>query len=358
MKLSFEDHRKAPGAWAEALGISRAAVDVYLASDVIDLHIDSFIWTRVFGYDLTKRHDEGLLGASFYSQVDFPRILEAQITGATWVVTTNPFKVSRERLASFRDNLADLSAIFASVPEQFAVVKTAAEYRAARAAGKHGAFLGIQGGNAVEESRKALDDVLDDRILRVTLVHLTQSGLGQTSSPLGSRRDHGLTARGREVIEQLNAKKIFVDLAHVSKQGFWDALEHADPTQPVLVTHTGVTGVHDHWRNLDDDQIKAIAARGGTIGIMYEASFLGDPKWGGRLDSVAAHVAHVVKVAGEDHASLGSDWDGAIVTPRDMRTCLELPKLAQALLDRGLSETAVQKVLGANFLRVVEALRG
>ena len=358
MKLEFTDHREAPDAWAKALGVSRAAIDLYLASEVIDLHIDSFIWTRIFGYDLCKRHDEGLFGASFYSQVDFPRILEAHVTGATWVVTTNPLKVARERVTTFRDNLSELAAVFDRVPEQFAMVKNASEYRAARAAGKHGAFFGIQGGNAVEESREALDAVLDDRILRVTLVHLTQSGLGQTSSPLGSKGDTGITQRGREVSEQLNAKKIFVDLAHISKRGFWDALDHSDKTQPVLVTHTGVSGVHEHWRNLDDKQVKAVAGRGGTIGVMYEASFLGDPKWGGKLSSVAAHIAHIIDVAGEDYASLGSDWDGAIVTPRDMRTCLELPKLVQALLDRGVSEVAVEKVLGANFLRVVEALRG
>lgn len=358
MKLEYTDHRTAPDAWAKELGISRAAVDLYLASDVIDLHIDSFIWTRVFGYDLCARHDEGLLGASFYSQVDFPRILEACVTGATWVVTTNPFKVLRERVTTFRDNLAELAAVFDRVPEQFAMVKNVAEYRAARAAGKHGAFFGIQGGNAVEESRASLDAVLDDRILRVTLVHLTQSGLGQTSSPLGSRGDHGITARGREVIEQLNDKKIFVDLAHISKRGFWESMKHADKTQPVLVTHTGVSGVHEHWRNLDDEQLKAIAERGGTIGVMYEATFLGDSKWGGKCDSIAAHLAHIIEVVGEDHASLGSDWDGAIVTPRDMRTCLELPKLVQALLDRGISESAIHKLLGANFLRVVETLRG
>lgn len=358
MRLDFEDHRKDPAAWARSLDVSKEAVDLYLASEVIDLHIDSFIWTRVWGYDLTERHDHGLLRANFYSQVDFPRILEAQVTGATWVITTNPFKVQSERTTAFRNNLAQLESIFQSVSEQFSVVRTAAQYRAARAQGKHGAFLGIQGGNALEESKAALESYLDDRILRVTLVHLTESGLGQTSSPLGSRKDTGLTARGREVIEQLNAKKIFVDLAHISKRGFWDAVECSDKTQPLLVTHTGVSGVFEHWRNLDDDQLKAVAKSGGTIGVMYEPTFLGDGKFSGKLDSVAAHLEHIIKVVGPDHASLGSDWDGAISTPRDMPTCLELPRLCEALLKRGLSHDTVQKVLGENFLRVVASLRG
>src|SRR5687768_6617404 len=107
MLVEYVDHRKDPEAWAKSLGISRAAIDLYLASDVIDLHIDSFIWTRVFGYDLTKRHDDGLLRASFYSQVDFPRILEAQITGATWIITTNPARVGLERQSTFVENLTE-----------------------------------------------------------------------------------------------------------------------------------------------------------------------------------------------------------------------------------------------------------
>ena len=81
MRLTSADHRQDPGGWARALRISREAVDLYLASDVIDLHIASFICTRVLGYDLTKRHGPGPTGARFLSQVDLPRIREARITG-------------------------------------------------------------------------------------------------------------------------------------------------------------------------------------------------------------------------------------------------------------------------------------
>lgn len=358
MQLEFTDHRKDPQSWANELGVSREAIDLYLDCDVLDLHIDSFIWTRVFGYDLTQRHDDGLLRGSFYSQVDFPRILEAQLTGATWIITTNPTKVAPERKTTFVENLARLKTIFASVSEQFEVVRSAADYRRARSAGKHAAFLGIQGGNALDVSPDALDAIGSGDILRVTIVHLTSSDLGSTSAPLKVGGDRGLTQAGREFIQRLNAKKIFVDLAHISKKGFWDAVAVADPKQPLLVTHTGVSGVHDHWRNLDDDQVLAIARSGGTIGVMYEATFLGQSKWSGTVERVVDHLAHIVKVAGEDYASLGSDWDGAIVTPRDMPTCLELPRLVEAMLKRKMRESAIRKILGANFLRVVEALRG
>lgn len=357
MALPYTDHTLDPAAWAKALDISREAVELYLQCEVIDLHVDSFIWTRVFGYDLTARHDRGLLGASFYSHVDFPRILEARVTGAIWVITTNPFKVASERETAFKDNLAELQGIFAGVSDQFSIVKSTAEYRAARAAGKHGAFLGIQGGNALDASPDAVSQLADGTILRVTLVHLTSSSLGSTSSPL-ARKDEGLTSKGKDYARALCDMKVFVDLAHVSRRGFWDAVDVIGRSQPLLVTHTGVCGAHDHWRNLDDDQVRAVGRSGGTIGVMYEATFLGDPKWGGRAERVVDHLEHIVKVAGEDHASLGSDWDGAIVTPRDMPTCLELPRLVDIMLRRGWKPERVQKVMGANFLRVVEALRG
>ena len=179
-----------------------------------------------------------------------------------------------------------------------------------------------------------------------------------TSAPLKLKGDQGLTDFGREFVKRLNEKKIFVDLAHISRKGFFDAVEVHDKSQPLIVTHTGVTGVHKHWRNLDDEQLRAIADTGGTIGVMYQSSFLGDPYLGGKADSIVDHLEHIIKTVGEDHASLGSDWDGAILPPRDMQTPLQLPRLVQIMLDRGWSGTTIKKVLADNFLRTTAELRG
>jgi membrane dipeptidase len=274
-----------------------------------------------------------------------------------WSITTNPLRTSAGRAAAFAHNVERLRAIFASASDTVAVVRSAAEYRAARDAGKHGAFVAVQGGNALDHDLSAWSRIPDAVVTRVTLVHLSSSSLGSTSSPLAVR-DRGLTALGRELVERLDAERILVDLAHVSRKGFFDAVEAHDPSKPLIVTHTGVSGVHPHWRNLDDEQLRAIADSGGTIGVMYQSDFLGDPWWGGRAASIADHLSHIVKVVGEDHASLGSDWDGAIITPRDMPTCLELPRLVQILLDRKWPASRIQKILGGNFLRTLAALRG
>ena len=353
--LAYEDHRKEPQRWADMLGISRAAIDLYLACEVIDLHVDTFIWNRIFGYDLTKRHGPGPLRAAFMGQCDLPRLREARVAGAIWSITTNPARSSASRARTFSRNLERLKAILESCPDEVAIVRNAREYRAARQAGRHAAFVGIQGGNALDGDG-ALDRIVDDLVVRITLVHLSNSTLGTSSAP-GQSKGVGLTERGRRYVQELNARRIFVDLAHISPKGFWDAVEVHDRTQPLIVTHTGVAGVTPHWRNLDDDQLRAVARSGGTVGVMYQASFLGDPLFGGRAESIVRHLEHIIEVAGEDCCSLGSDWDGAIVTPRDMPTCLELPRLVQLMLDRGWSEARVQKALGQNFLRVLERLR-
>jgi membrane dipeptidase len=358
-RLTFQDHRDDPAAWARALGVSREAVDLYLASEVIDLHVDSFIWHRLAGYDLTKRHGRGL-GAWCFSQVDLPRLREAQVGGAIWVVTTNPAAPDGARSRALLGNLDRLRAIFASVEGDVAVARTAAEYAAARRAGKHAAFVGVQGGNALDDRPDALDLVPEGLLVRVTLVHLSSSKIGTTSSPLATLGGEGggLSPFGVEFVRRLNEKRIFVDLAHVDRKGFFDAARAHDRSLPFVVTHTGVSGVHPSWRNLDDEQLRAVADSGGTVGIMYHAPFLGDPLWAGKLASVVDHLAHVVRTVGDDFASLGSDWDGAIVTPRDMPTCLELPRLVHEMLRRGWGDERVRKVLGGNFLRALKLLRG
>ena len=138
----------------------------------------------------------------------------------------------------------------------------------------------------------------------------------------------------------------------------FDALEVHDKSQPVLATHTGVSGVLPHWRNLDDDQVKAIADLGGTIGIIFHGQFLDGHNLGGSMEAIVRRMEHIQKIAGDDFVSLGSDWDGAISTPRDMPTCLELPKLADLMLRRGWKPESIKKALGGNALRVIEALRG
>lgn len=352
---AYVDHRNDPAAWARELAVSRAAVDLYLESDVIDLHVDSFIWHRVLGYDIRARHRPMLFQGLCFGQADLPRVREARITGATWVITTNPLGLGSDRVGAFERNVRELSAVLEGERGEVALVRNLAEYDAARSRGLHAAFLGVQGGNALAPDPAVLSRIGDGRLLRVTLMHLSNSEVGGTSA---AWRDAGLGARGVELVRALNAARVFVDLAHAGKRTFWDAVAAHDRSLPLVVTHTGVDGVKQHWRNLDDRQLRAVADTGGVVGAIYHGAYLGDGLFSGKAETIVRHLEHIRAVAGDDAGALGSDWDGAIVTPRDMPTCLELPRLVDIMLRRKWPEPAIVKVLGKNFLRALGELRG
>jgi membrane dipeptidase len=345
-----------PSIWAHQLGVSTEAVELLLASEVIDLHVDTFIWTRLLGYDLRRIHGSGPLGGWFLGQADLPRLVRGGVTGATWVVTTNPLRRAGTRTSALIRNLKRLRGLLSAPGGPARIVCSHADYQRARRDGLHGAFIGIQGANAFD-SPSDVAEIPPGLLIRATLVHLSSSPYGTTSSPLGLGSARGLTPLGRELVAALESHRILVDLAHVSTRGFFDAVEAHDPSLPLIVTHTGVSGVYDHWRNLSDAQVRAIADTGGTVGIMYQSSYLG-PRLRGPCRWIVDHLAHVVDLVGDDHASLGSDWDGAIVPPRDLPTCLALPRIVQHMLDLGWSDTRIRKILGLNFLRVVEHARG
>jgi membrane dipeptidase len=218
----------------------------------------------------------------------------------------------------------------------------------------HAAFLAIQGGNALSDPESARVFPLD-RLLLTTLVHLTNNDLGDTSSPMNIRQHRGLLPRGRELIFELEAKRVWVDLAHASKKTFWDAVNAHERSRPLIVSHTAFSSLSPHWRNLDDDQARAITDSGGLIGILYHTPFLGESSFGGSVAAIASHIAYGVRRFGAEHICLGSDWDGMITPPIDMPTCLELPRLVQALFHEGLSPIIIRQVLGGSFLRLLKA---
>jgi membrane dipeptidase len=342
--------------WARHLGVSVAAIDLLCANEVIDLHVDSFIWTRLFGYDLLKKHGQGPLAARFLSQADIPRLREGRVSGSVFVITTNPCRRQRNRLRALVANHRRLVGILNTVGSGARVVTNYREYLAARAAGQHGVFVGIQGGNALSDPASTEIFPLE-RVLLVTLVHLTNSDLGTTSSPLRGRTDRGLLPRGRDLVRVLESRGTLIDLAHASPQLFWDVVAMHDRSRPLIVSHTGLCGVHRHWRNLDDRQLRAIADSGGVVGILYHGPFLGDAAIGGSVQVVARHLAHGIKTVGPEHLCLGSDWDGLIATPFDMPSCLELPRLVQALLDEQVDESSIAWVLGNSALRLLALAR-
>lgn len=363
IRRAFLPQRPDPGIAAPAaelairLGISAAAVELTRDAEPVDLHLDTHIPMRTSDYDPLQRHPAALLGRRFFGHVDLPRLVDGGLAGGMWSITTNPFRSARRRWALFQQNLAGLRALLARSEGRLVEVHTLAEYRAARARGAHAVLPSIQGANALE-AVPSVDAIPGGGIVRMTIVHLTNACYGATSSPVGGwRTSKRLTPRGRDLVAQLDARRIFVDLAHAHPETFWDAVRAHDPTLPLVATHTGVTGVRPHWRNLDDDQLRAIADTGGVVGVIFNVPFLSrrdGPRDGAMI---VEHLEHIIRVAGEDTAAIGSDFDGAITAPADVAGADQYPRLVQRMLDRGWSEHRIRKVLSGNFLRALGALR-
>lgn len=322
----------------------------------IDLHIDSFIWNRIFSYDFLKRHKPKSALGFFGGQVDLPRLNDAGFRGAIWAITTNPFRPSSRRAHTLDKNIYSFLELIKNHPEDLKLISSYSDYETAVANKQHAVWLAIQGGNAVGTDLSFLDHI-GQEISCVTLVHLTNSTVGTSSTPYPTFQKKGLTGFGHEFIERLNQKRIFVDLAHADRKTFMDTVAAHDSTQPLIVTHTGVSSVYPHWRNIDDEQIKYIAKTGGVIGVLFHAAYLGKGAAGNKVEAVVAHLEHIQKVAGDDFTALGSDWDGMIIPTKGLRDSSEFPNLIQAMEKRNWTTTQIEKTLSQNFLRAYRQLR-
>jgi microsomal dipeptidase-like Zn-dependent dipeptidase len=160
-------------------------------------------------------------------------------------------------------------------------------------------------------------------------------------------KKYGLTQRGRDLVRQMEQLGMVVDLAHVAAPAIDDVLQMA--TKPVVVSHTGVRGTCDNQRNLSDAQIQAIARNGGVIGIGYWDTAV----CGTEMRYVTAAMRHVIAVAGDDYVGLGSDYDGATTVGFDTS---QLPALTQQMMNEGMSEATIKKILGGNVVRVLRAV--
>jgi len=276
-------------------------------SDFVDLHLDLDVPVRVSGYNASRRHRSPNTPPILWGHTDLPRVIEAGFTGVVYDIATNPARPPKNRLKATQSNIERIVALIESHSEALALVTSHAEYVQARAAGKLALWLSLQGGNAVAHDMSVLDGPMGRALHRITLVHLTSSKMGGTSSPAGF--DRGLGPQGPELIERCNEQRIFLDLAHAGKSTFWQALDVHRTDVPPIVSHTGVDGVRPHWRNLDDDQIRAIVDRGGVVGIMYQSNFL-SPVWlYAKRSAIIDPPEHVIDVAGEASAAIGTDYD-------------------------------------------------
>jgi membrane dipeptidase len=322
-------------------------MDLHRRSIVIDLHADTANLMR-WGYDIFRRHRPPLPRAALAFHVDVPRMEEGGLTaqlfavgGTALVGTTRIDTVCREM-----DLIIDAAK---RRPGRLRFVTNADEIEQAKKDGVPAALLGLEGVDALRGDMTNFERLATLGLRTLGISHFAANEAGFPAEGKGSSRTKGLTDFGRTLIEACNEKGILLDLAHLNRPGFMEACRLS--SAPVLVSHTGLSGLRPLWRNIDDEQIKAVADTGGCVGIAFFGWFLGK----GTIGAVVDHIQHCLKVGGEDCPALGSDFDGLIIPPRGLRDVAALPRLTQALLDRGLEEPVIRKILGGNVLRALRS---
>ena len=260
------------------------------------------------------------------------------------------------------------------------------------------ALIGIEGGHSIENSLSLLRNYYRLGARYMTLTHSCSLDWARSS---GDEKEEtkktGLSDFGREVVREMNRLGMMVDISHVNDRTFYHALLVS--RAPVIASHSSARALNTHLRNMTDDMLRAIANNGGVVMVNFYSAFIDEnfrkraaemreartaalkeleKQWEGKIESpeyylvrdraakdwaakiprpslkvLIDHIEHIAKVAGIDHVGLGSDFDGVDSLPAGIDNAADLPKITQALLDRGYTRAQIHKILGGNFLRVM-----
>jgi len=368
--------------------VSDQAKKLHFSSIVLDTHDDT---TQNFfdkDFDLGKRNATG--------HVDIPRMREGGMNAiffSIWIDgrTMGPLAIQKalDQIDAVRQNVKLHS-------KDMILARTADDVRRAHEQGKIAALMGIEGGHMLGNDIRMVRIYSDLGVRYMTLSHFYNDEWADSSTDKPAH--NGLTDYGKEIVREMNRTGMLVDISHVSDKTFYDALEVSKA--PLIASHSSCRALCNHVRDMTDDMIKALAAKGGVIQINYEKSFIdqaykdaSDKLSGGVValvdqlkkkcgddeacigktmaeqekqaiaegklphvswERIIDHIDHVVKLVGPDHVGLGSDFDGASM-PEGMEDCSKLPKITEALLRKGYSEDDIRKILGGNTLRVMAA---
>ena len=288
--------------------------------------------------------------------VDLPRAMRGGLGGCfTSIYLTNE-RAEFNALGYAIDEMNDVFRIADRSEGRFRICRTVAEVRRAWGEDAFASVFMFEGADPISWSLKELRVFYEAglRCLAPTWSRSTIFAHGVSFG--GSLPETGLTDLGRQLVRECDRMGIILDVSHINPAGFWDMIEES--ANPIVATHSSVKAISPHVRNLDDDQIRAIARKGGTIGINFANIFLRpdmQPSRDTSLETVVSHFMHIVKVVGDEHVSFGSDFDGTDI-PGFIGDAEGLPVLARALKEAGIGETGMERVCNGNFLRVAEAV--
>jgi membrane dipeptidase len=361
-----------------------SANDLHRRAIIVDGHCDTPYRMLRRNYHIEDHDPE--------AQVDLKSLRESGITASFFAAYVPPYYAGRGA-RQFAHRVIDLiEAEAARHPKVLARYNDSAGIRAAKRDGKIAIMIGVEGGHAIEDSLVTLRELYGRGARYMTLTHVNTNNWCDSSGD--APRHGGLTEFGREVVRTMNDLGMIIDVSHVSDDAFYQVVETT--RVPVVATHSSCRALCRHPRNMTDDMLRTLAGNGGVCMINFFSAFLNDNvaqvilhaqkrvrtpqstggteelpddatdwdeylKWFNTLGSPIAafedaidHIVHAAEVAGVDHVGIGSDFDGVPALPEGLQTAASLPRVTARLLDRGMSEADVEKILGGNFLRVFE----
>ena len=231
------------------------------------------------------------------------------------------------------------------------IARTPADLWTNKQQGRKSIMLGIENGHALEGSLDNLRHFAERGIVYMTLCHNGDNDI--CDSARGSQTHGGVSAFGKEVIREMNRLGIMVDLSHAAASSFYDALELSKT--PIVCSHSSCRALCDHPRNLTDDQMRALAKKGGVMQVtLYNGFLVKDGE--ATIEDAMRHLEHAIEVMGIDHVGLGTDFDGDGGI-RGLANSAELIQFTRQLLARRYTEEDIQKIWGGNFLRVMQLVQ-
>src|ERR1700692_2497210 len=373
--------------------ISKKALDIQKSAIVVDTHADT---PQRF---LDENYDIGSTGPKDPGHISLDKAKAGNLGAEFFSIWVEP-ETNQGHFA--RHTLDLIDSVYeqeARHPDRMMMAFSVADIERAHREHKLAALLGIEGGHSIENDIHLLRDFYR---LGVRYMTLSWSNTNEWADSSGDMDDpkinhhNGLTDFGKQIVLEMNRLGMMVDISHVADKTFWDAI--AVSKAPVIASHSSARALVNHPRDMTDDMLRAVAKNGGVVQVNFYNAFIDENyrkaaqaqsnerdaavksytdqlKASGKtvtyldadrierecaaqiprppLSSLIDHIGHVAKVAGIDYVGLGSDFDGVSgATPQGIDSAADLPKITQALLDRGYSADDIRKILGGNLLRV------
>jgi len=283
------------------------------------------------------------------SKIDLPKAKKGGINCLIFACWVSPrYSNPLSRLLSYLDTLE-------SEIQDAEGIKLAKDYEELQnniKNSKISALVSVEGGLTLNENLSVLRMLSKLGITSLTLTHLHRNALGDGSA---CESDSHLTSFGRKVVNEMNQLGMIVDLAHINRKGFFDAIQES--RDPVMVSHSNVNSLTPHHRNLTDKQLVKLADSGSVIGLSFVPNFLQNSEESeeptASIDDLLENVDYLKDLVGIDHIGIGSDFDGGGELS-DLQDISDLPKITKGLAQRGYSSKEIEKILGGNFMRLFE----